>query len=144
VALKFILHFVGDIHQPLHASDDHDAGGNRKRVTAAGSRPGNLHHFWDTAFVERLGREPREVARIIAADITDEQRRVWAKGTPSDWAMESFVLARDDAYGMLPKLGGEAYVLDDRYISTADQDVRLQLQKAGVRLALTLSGALSR
>jgi S1/P1 Nuclease len=37
IALKFLLHFVGDIHQPLHSSDDHDAGGNAKTVTAAGS-----------------------------------------------------------------------------------------------------------
>jgi hypothetical protein len=47
-ALKFVLHFVGDLHQPLHAADDHDAGGNRKRVVADGFRPGNLHHFSDT------------------------------------------------------------------------------------------------
>jgi len=144
VAMKFILHFVGDIHQPLHASDDHDAGGNRKRVTATGFRSGNLHHFWDTEFVERLGRDPREVARNIVVDITDEQRRSWTKGTPSDWAMEAFGLARDNAYGLLPEPNGGIYVLDDRYISAANQDVRLQLQRAGVRLAATLSGALSR
>jgi hypothetical protein len=142
VALKFILHFVGDIHQPLHATDAHDAGGNRKRVSATGFRPGNLHHFWDTEFVERLGRDPREVAKTLAADITDEQRRTWARGTPSDWAMESFGLARDHAYGLLSEPRNEVYALDDHYISAAGQDVRLQLQRAGVRLAAMLSGAL--
>jgi hypothetical protein len=45
VALKFLLHFVGDIHQPLHSSDDNDRGGNNKKVSAAGFRAGNLHHF---------------------------------------------------------------------------------------------------
>src|SRR5262249_41008935 len=40
VALKFVLHFVGDMHQPLHASDNHDAGGNQKRVSAQGFRAG--------------------------------------------------------------------------------------------------------
>jgi hypothetical protein len=44
-ALKFLLHFVGDIHQPLHSSDDNDRGGNNKKVSAAGFRAGNLHHF---------------------------------------------------------------------------------------------------
>jgi hypothetical protein len=142
LALKFILHFVGDIHQPLHASDAHDAGGNRKRVSAKDFGPGNLHHFWDTEFVEQFGRNSHEVAKTIAADITDEQRRTWARGTPSDWAIESFGLARDHAYGLLPEPNNEVYALDDHYISAAAQDVRLQLQRAGVRLTVVLSGAL--
>jgi hypothetical protein len=143
VALKFILHFVGDIHQPLHASDDHDAGGNRIRVTATGFRPGNLHHFWDTEFVERIGPDPRAVAGKIAAGISDEQHRARSQGTPTIWAMESFTLARDHAYGLLPapRTSG-VYVLDDRYINAADQDVRLQLGRAGVRLAAVLMASL--
>ncbi|WLA46706.1 MULTISPECIES: S1/P1 nuclease [Bradyrhizobium] len=52
-ALKFLLHFVGDVHQPLHSSDDHDRGGNAKRVSATGLSAGNLHHFWDTEFVDQ-------------------------------------------------------------------------------------------
>jgi len=59
VALKFVLHLVGDLHQPLHAANDHDAGGNRKRVAAEGFRPGSLHHFWDTELVARLATDPR-------------------------------------------------------------------------------------
>src|SRR6516162_6541348 len=54
LALKFLLHLIGDVHQPLHAADSHDAGANRKQVTAAGFGAGNLHHFWDVEFVERL------------------------------------------------------------------------------------------
>src|SRR5215475_3702736 len=61
VALKFLLHFVGDMHQPLHASDNHDNGGNSVKVTVDGfdhkSRD-NLHEFWDTQFVDALGRPP--------------------------------------------------------------------------------------
>jgi S1/P1 Nuclease len=57
LALKFLLHFVGDLHQPLHAADDHDAGDNPRRVIAEG-HPGNLHRFWDFEFVERLGADP--------------------------------------------------------------------------------------
>jgi hypothetical protein len=57
-ALEFLHHFVGDVHQPLHSSDDHDAGGNQKRVSAKGFKAGNLHHFWDTEFVQKLGTDP--------------------------------------------------------------------------------------
>src|SRR3954453_9462468 len=62
VALKFLLHFIGDLHQPLHASDDHDRGGNDKRVSAAGFKAGNLHHFWDTEFVNQLGPNVNSIA----------------------------------------------------------------------------------
>jgi hypothetical protein len=143
IALKFVLHLVGDLHQPLHAADDHDAGGNRKQVVADGFQPGNLHHFWDVEFVERLGTDPREVAASIVAGISDDQRREWSQGTPAEWVMESFGLSRDHAYGLLPVPSNRGvYVLDDRYIEAAVQDVRLQLGRAGVRLAVVLNKAL--
>jgi hypothetical protein len=143
VALKFVLHLVGDLHQPLHAADDHDAGGNRKRVVADGFQPGNLHHFWDVEFVERLGTNPRQVAGAIVAGISDEQRRAWSQGTAADWVMETFAVARKDAYGRLPEPNTKGvYVLDPGYVEAAVQDVRIQLSRAGVRLALVLNKAL--
>jgi S1/P1 nuclease len=48
LALQFLLHLVGDVHQPLHASDDADEGGNLKRVSARGLHAASLHHYWDT------------------------------------------------------------------------------------------------
>ena len=143
VALKFVLHLVGDLHQPLHAADDHDAGGNRKRVVADGFRPGNLHHFWDTEFVRRLGDDPREVASAVFSGISDQQRREWSAGTVSDWTMEAFEVARKDAYGGLPEPSTRGvYVLDERYREAAVRDVRGQLSRAGVRLAVVLNSAL--
>jgi hypothetical protein len=62
LALKFLLHFVGDLRQPLNAAVDHDAGGNKKLVSDEGVHPGNLHHYWDVEFVERLGTDPRQFA----------------------------------------------------------------------------------
>jgi hypothetical protein len=53
-ALQFLLHLVGDVHQPLHASNNGDAGGNDRRVSLPGRRTGSLHHYWDTVFVEEL------------------------------------------------------------------------------------------
>jgi hypothetical protein len=140
VALKFVFHLVGDLHQPLHAADDHDAGGNRKRVTADGFRPGNLHHFWDTEWVRRLGDDPRQIATALTAAISDEQRQIWSRGTVSDWVMESFGVAHKDAYGLLPEPTTRGvYVLDARYVDAAVQDVRFQLSRAGVRLAVILN-----
>ena len=97
LALKFLLHFVGDLHQPLHAADDHDAGGTEEPDVAEGFHPGNLHHYWDIEFVERLGTDPRRVAASLIGQISDAQRQEWASGKPADWAMEAFALARSDA-----------------------------------------------
>jgi hypothetical protein len=97
VALKFLLHFVGGLHQPLHASDDHDAGGNKKLVAGEGLNSGNLHHYWDVEFVEGLGADPGQVAATLIGQISEPQRQEWSSGTPTDWAMEAYALARRDA-----------------------------------------------
>jgi S1/P1 Nuclease len=141
VALKFLLHLVGDVHQPLHSADNHDAGGNRKPVAGGGFTGNNLHHLWDTEFVARLGRDTAGVVARLGAGISDEQLRAWSRGT-ADWAMESFGLARDHAYGMLPAAGADGvYVLSPAYVDTATQDVALQLSRTGVRLAFVLNRA---
>jgi S1/P1 Nuclease len=144
VALKFLLHFVGDLHQPLHASDDSDRGGNDKRVTAPGFKAGNLHHFWDTEFVDQLGTDARSIASDLIGHISKAQQQDWSRGTPADWAQEAFQIARVDAYGQLPEPNTHhSYRLTDDYVSMATQDVALQLSKAGVRLALILNNALA-
>jgi hypothetical protein len=143
VALKFLLHFVGDLHQPLHASDDNDRGGNSKKVSAAGFHAGNLHHFWDTSFVEELGPDAKSIASDLVGHISPDQVQAWSKGGPGDWAQESFQIAKDDAYGQLPQPNTKGtYRLTDDYVSMGTQDVATQLTKGGVRLAFILNQAL--
>jgi nuclease S1 len=143
LALKFLLHFVGDIHQPLHASDNHDRGGNEKKVSAAGQPSGNLHHYWDDVFVEQLGPNAKSIASDLIGHISEDQVRQWSQGTASDWAMESFKVAKDDAYGQLPDANSKhVYRLSEDYMATATQDVALQLSKGGVRLAFVLNQTL--
>ena len=145
VALKFLLHFVGDMHQPLHAADGNDRGGNSKKVSASGQRVGNLHHFWDDVFVEQLGPNAKSIASDLITHISKADVQAWSQGTPSDWAMESFEVAKDDAYGQLPSPSSKGvYHLDDDYMATATQDVATQLSKSGVRLAFILNKALGR
>lgn len=143
LALKFLLHFVGDLHQPLHASDDFDRGGNDKRASAAGTRANNLHHYWDTEFVQMLGRDPAQVAHTLVDGITPIDRRRWSVGTPKIWALESYRLANQDAYGLLPApTQSGSYRLTDHYVEVAIRDTRLQLMKAGIRLAALLNRSL--
>ena len=143
VALKFLLHLVGDEHQPLHASDDHDRGGNDKRASAQGWPAGTLHHYWDTEFVDQLGPDPKHIAAALRARISPADARVWAAGGAAEWAMESFRIAKDDAYGKLPEPNARgSYRLPDGYVATATRDVAMQLSKAGVRLAFLLNRVL--
>jgi hypothetical protein len=145
LALKFLLHFVGDLHQPLHASDDHDAGGNKKLVAGEGTHPSNLHHCWDVEFVERLGTDPRQVAAALIRQISQVQLQAWASGGPADWAMEAFALARRDAYGLLPRPGDQGTSsLPTAYAEQAMRDVALQLSRAGVGLNSFWTGHLPR
>jgi hypothetical protein len=143
VALKFVLHLVGDLHQPLHASDDNDRGGNDRRVSAGGERAGTLHHYWDSVFVEHFGPDPGRIAAALAGRVSASDRATWQRGTPADWAMETFAIARNDAYGRLPAPNARgSYRLTDGYVAMAQRDVTIQLSKAGVRLAAVLNRAL--
>ena len=69
--------------------------------------------------------------------------RAWSQGGAAAWAMESFTVGRDDAYGHLPQPNGRgSYRLPEPYIAMATQDVAVQLSKAGIRLAFVLNRAL--
>ena len=97
-ALKFLGHWVGDIHQPLHAGFRDDRGGNH--VSTLGSSCASLHTLWDSCIVEeRLGMHPLTIVRELRARITDEQRAEWLASDPVDWANESFAIAREPGSG---------------------------------------------
>ena len=143
VALQFLLHLVGDLHQPLHASDDHDQGGNRKLASGPDIGYNNLHHDWDTEFVARLGASDADIARLLIGRITMADRARWAGGTPLEWAVETYAVAKQHAYGMLPAAsGGSPYQLSQAYVDDATAVTAEQLSKAGVRLAFVLNRAL--
>jgi hypothetical protein len=148
-ALKFLLHFVGDVHQPLYSSDNHDRGGNEVDVSADGiayHSKDELHGYWDTQFVVAIASSPRAIATKLLKKITPTQAESWTKGTPDEWATEAFALSKQDAYGT-PPLAKTAphqapHHLDAAYVAQAEKDVGLQLSKAGVRLASVLNNAL--
>ena len=142
MALKFILHFMGDMHQPLHSSDNHDRGGNDVKIEVDGfphSSKDVLHGFWDTQFVDALGSPPDSIASSLLAQITPSLAKEWTQGTLDDWATEAFNLSRSDAYGNPPLSKSEPQHLHADYVATAEKDIRLQLSRAGVRLAFLLN-----
>jgi hypothetical protein len=155
-ALKWVVHLVGDIHQPLHAADHHDRGGNTIEVAFFGARDNppygsiKLHTIWDVHMVQRLVTDRGGERAIVAATIDAAQRSRWEQGSIADWVNESHTIARDFVYPALP--GGFAcsrriegvLAIDDAYYSRAAPVVEEQIRKAGVRLARVVNEALDR
>lgn len=150
MALKFLIHLVGDLHQPLHAADRHDAGGNLLAVRDATGQSdvANLHAWWDVRIVDALGRSPARVAANLDRRIGRRDAQAWAPGTPAEWALETWVRARTTAYALAdqktaPGADGKPVIrLDAVYLERARPVAEEQLSKAGVRLAALLNAAL--
>lgn len=145
-ALEEVTHFVGDLHQPLHASDNHDRGGNSVRVIVNGHRS-NLHHVWDTDVVEHaVGRsEAQAVAELQL--LVEHNAAAWSRGGIETWLEESHQVAVSYVYGRLhqrPTCGSPApdQVISSAYLDGAAPIVRQQLARAAVRLALVLNRVL--
>jgi hypothetical protein len=143
LALQFLLHFVGDEHQPLHSGDDHDKGGNDKRAKASDLALNNLHHDWDTEFVKRLGLDSSIVADSLVHHITLSDWQKWSQGTPRSWAIETNAVANSLAYGKLadPDAYG-IFHLSDAYVAEATKATATQLSRAGVRLSVLLNASM--
>lgn len=138
-ALRFLIHLVGDLHEPLHAADNRDGGGNGIQVLGLGPRT-SMHHLWDTGLVQASGRDPMALAARIAASVPPRQWRAWATGTPADWANQSWRLAKEDIYAVTK--GRRNVRLNQDYITRMAPVVRTQLAKAGARLAWLLNRTL--
>jgi S1/P1 Nuclease len=161
-ALRFLVHMVGDIHQPLHTADDSDLGGNRKPVFMPMSNfPRNLHSVWDSDIVKVAfrGRSETEVARDL---INEHQKsfREWMRGDVKDWMSASYGLAKRLVYGQLPvfqcveKDGKKSgtyngmpwpempYELPQDYVKGAAGVVPVLIAQSGARIGGMLNAAL--
>ena len=146
LALKFLLHLIGDLHQPLHAADNKDRGGNDVAVFLADDiPPTNLHFYWDNHIVERLGSDPWSIGAALSRKISTGTADAWSKGTPISWAKDSFRRAKTVVYNFAglqefaDDRGAKGVRLDDAYENSALIAARQQLSKAGVRLAAVLN-----
>ena len=92
-ALRFVVHLVGDLHQPLHVGDNGDRGGNDTQIRWF-THGSNMHRVWDSVIIDRAGtNEDRWLAELVAMD-TDASRKTAQAGAVEDWATESLLAAR--------------------------------------------------
>lgn len=139
-ALSFIVHFIGDVHQPLHsATRGTDAGGNAENVRIDGGTT-SLHHAWDFNLVNDINSDPVGLANALSPEIAAAQAE--AATTPEGWSLQAFQFARTVAYAGIPTTNTTT-TLSTTYIANATPVVRQQIARAGVRLAAFLANALS-
>ncbi len=130
--LKMLIHFIGDLHQPLHIGLAEDKGGNMFQVQWF-KKGTNLHHVWDEDMIEFYNMSYTELASNTDK-LTQKQLEEIQSGTVIDWMYESRELC-EDIYKNT-KVGEKLrYGYSYRYMNT----VRSQLQKAGIRLAVLLN-----
>lgn len=144
MALSFLVHFVGDLHQPMHGGDRGDLGGNRQLGSYgsfAGSRL-NIHAIWDGYLAERSISTPPGGAGGLRGEV----RADMAGGSPEDWSRESWEVARSiyaEAQGGDPCAPPAARAkLDNDAIERRIPQVRDLVLKAGLRLGRLLDEAL--
>ena len=147
LALRFIVHLVGDLHQPLHVGKCCDKGGNDVKVSWFG-KPTNLHAAWDSAIVDDEQLSFSELAAKLVRHTSDADVVAWWDINPRDWVSES-AQYREQIYANIPppkKPDGKAKKgeqplpdLSYSYVYKFTPLMEQRLSQAGVRLAAYLN-----
>jgi len=134
VALKFLVHFIGDCHQPMHLSKAEDKGGNAVQLQFNGKGT-NLHALWDSGLITREGKSFDQMTKDYDT-ATPEQIRQWQSDSMMKWVFESYQVS-SKIYADIEASGYKAG--DDYYLANIPI-VQQRIEMAGIRLAGVLNG----
>ena len=144
-ALMFVVHLVGDLHQPLHCADNNDRGGNELKVIFFGETNSpsgglwNLHAVWDVGLIEHSDLNEVQYARKLSAHLPQDTISALQAGTTVEWALQSHSNAVHFAYLVPPN-----HKLAAAYFRKVGPVLDDSLLKGGLRLARVLNDALGR
>jgi len=135
-ALIFVVHIVGDMHQPMHTGRAEDKGGNDIKLTYRG-KDTNLHSLWDSGLIDYQGLTYTEMGQQYDAAVPAPLAKTWQASTdPAEWLFESYTAATqlyaDAAQNANP---------DYRYYPAHADLMKQRIQQAGIRLAAVLNEA---
>ncbi|WP_339720809.1 S1/P1 nuclease [uncultured Paraglaciecola sp.] len=130
LAIRFIVHIIGDLHQPFHAGNGIDRGGNDVKLTFFWE-DSNLHRVWDSGLIDRQQLSYTEWTQILSRKISEQQAKEWGELDPKVWIAES-AKVRATLYPETDKLSWD-YQYQNLPI------VKQRLQMAGVRIAAYLN-----
>jgi hypothetical protein len=138
-ALRYVIHFIGDIHQPLHTTSNNDRGGNCVPIDFFGHAPTetnaqkesfqpNLHSIWDTDLIDRFSgdRTPQQLANDLDSQFR-QQIPAWQSASldPDSWAWEGHEVAERSVYGFLPN---KIVIEKPRQISSCADDDHIAMR----------------
>ena len=132
VALKYLVHFIGDVHQPLHLGNRKDQSGGKIRLTYLGKSV-TPHYFWDGGLIDWEKENLLKCATRLNAQLQDLDKSKWLHSKVNDWADESRSLALKYAYPL------ENNKLSKTYISKGREILDQRMVQAGIRLANLLN-----
>jgi len=144
-ALKFLVHLVGDVHQPLHCLKDHEGGTTLEvlfygeRINPFNEKPWNLHAVWDSGLIQHAGLSQEDYIRTLNHWLERQPLEELLQGTGREWALESHQAAITTAYSFPADRN-----LGDLYLQASLPVVSERLAKAGARLAMLLNEAFRR
>lgn len=138
MALKFLVHFVGDLHQPMHASPRDDKGGNDYQVNLGGEGS-NLHRIWDGTIIERRDLSAEDHAEALLEHLPSSDPTLQSDRPVLEWALESCRLVED---GKIYPADG-VHVIDEAFLDERLPLAEQRLRDAGLRLAQLLNHALA-
>ena len=127
LALRYIIHIIGDLHQPLHAGHAEDQGGNRIDVVWF-EQITNLHRVWDEHLIQHKRLSYTEWTNFLDRKIKPAQITEWQKATPVDW-VEELISYRGDIYA------NSTGILKWDYVYKHTPLIKSQMSKGGIRLA---------
>ncbi len=130
LAIKFIVHLIGDLHQPFHVGNGTDRGGNEVKIKFFG-RDSNLHYIWDTGMLSRRELSYSEWSEWLSRQITDKNVKQWNSIDPKVWIKESQSI-RQKAYP-------ETDALKYEYLYNNLPILKIRLKQAGIRMAAYLN-----
>jgi nuclease S1 len=134
VALKYVVHLVGDVHQPLHCVVE---AYSRTPVIFEGKEQ-TLHQVWDAGIISEHGGDPAQIAH----ELLNSNLKVYTGGTPTDWAVESRDVAQKEIFADVVGASQTVYTLPPDYSKRHWPLAAQRLLQAGDRLAILLNKAL--
>jgi hypothetical protein len=127
-ALKYLIHLVGDAHQPMHVSRKEDKGGNTIQLQFDGKGT-NLHALWDSRLIDHEGLGENDIVKQYDW-ANDAQIKKWQADSPMEWLWESYQISTELYADIKP---GES--IDEEYYKKYIKTIHLRIDQAGIRLA---------
>ena len=135
-AMKYLIHLVGDAHQPMHVSRKEDKGGNTIQLRFD-NKGTNLHSLWDSKLIDKEGLSQEDIVKTYDTATPGDVKK-WQSDSPIEWLWESYQITTELYANAKP---GQS--IDDLYYQKYIPVVRKRIDQAGIRLAGELNRLLA-